>query len=75
MHGQLKSWQIATYRKNNADFYTCISTAERTYIERFEAQVVQQIQENSVLAKPRLEIKCFIKKSVIQFSFFTLHPI
>ena len=49
--------------------------AVRTCKESFEAQVVQKIPENSVLAKPRLEIKCFIKKSVIQFSFFTLHPI
>ena len=47
----------------------------RTYKERFEALIVQKIPENSVLAKPRLEIKCFIKKSAIQFSFFTLHPI
>lgn len=47
----------------------------RTYKERFEAQMIQKIPENSVLAKPRLEIKCFIKKSVIQLSFFTLHPI
>lgn len=48
--------------------------AVRTCKERFEAQVVQKIPENSVLPKPRLEIKCFIKKSVIQFSFLPFTP-